>query len=484
MGDAKALSLIYVDRAFKNRPDVAIPSPDFAPYVVQSLRVLRGAAAAGLNTSEDANVRRAICFYFVASCLGRLKSRAKAFSKVYQLEELLGWANQKDLSIKAEEFSIDNSLVELGFKQTELQSIKDTGRERIFELNTLTAPACWKVLISLFKTLMNLIGNPADVSGIVQVSVAIHHLLKQLPTQFWKLPSLNKHLADCWERRSRTSCQTAPPPHTKMSRDFHPSTPIGTEEFAREDEQAIQDEAEDINNLPATRPLSDALPFCRSFYQAANAITAWTTAPMALLRSRISTASPPIDVTIVGLPQLPISTTTVQELVGCWDQSGMWTTAQRDTISKALASIDPSTTPPLGACHAEAGLIASALVQRPRSKTGVQGGRDDIGQEEPGRDKGRDGGGEGRGGSIQNEPEELKNIFEIVFDKGPSELKLAIGLKNGTMSHWICRANMAASLGSPGVAPSGRATRPREATPGGYYQARHHPFAREQGIIA
>jgi hypothetical protein len=183
-------------------PDDIIPTLPFSYYVIQSLRVLRAAAAAGLNTSEekDMNVRRAVCIFFLGSCFPKLKNRVTAFMSMHPRTELRQWPTEgTDLSVKTENVHISNNLVELTLKRVKLASVGISGRHHLYEFKTDTIRLWWMALIFLLESLEALVATPttigpklAKVPETVVVSIAVHHLLSKLPAQLWKLNSLEK----------------------------------------------------------------------------------------------------------------------------------------------------------------------------------------------------------------------------------------------------------------------------------------------------
>lgn len=100
------------------------------------------------------------------------------------------------------------------------------------------------------------------------------------------------------------------------------------------------------------------------FHRAVDALCAWTTGPQYLLRSAISKSNIPLSLSIVGLPREPVNDIAVDKLVEAWqNRSDAWSKETVTRVSRILERVrgqDPERAK--GACHCEAGLMASLLV--------------------------------------------------------------------------------------------------------------------------
>ncbi|KAJ7080505.1 hypothetical protein C8R44DRAFT_824120 [Mycena epipterygia] len=385
------------------------PSENFSSYVVRSLGVLRAAATLLKQTPGDPLVRRAVCIFFLSACLPKMRSRVNAFAAIYPPAQLRTWRmDTSDTSVVAAGVEVTDGLVEAALKKAGLVG---KGQGRTFTFNADTIASWWNALVDLLQMLRTQTSKRVDTPQIVITSRAIHFFLRKVPNQLWRLDSLNRHLRECRELFAAKS--------PLNSRSDLSSTDDTAERDTAEEKLAIAEEVTALNDpIVMGEPTSQALPHCFSFYRATDAVTAWTTGPLALLGSRLAATTPTLNLMVVDLPRARVLPTTVEELVECWTQSG-WTDLQRTSVAQASTSADPSTPPTDGACHAEAGLIASVLVRtkpRPQSRADVQSG-DGIGQDEQSGKQG-DGGEQG----------DLAKVFASMFDESASELKLVIGV--------------------------------------------------------
>ncbi|KAJ7484078.1 hypothetical protein B0H11DRAFT_1196768 [Mycena galericulata] len=189
------------------------------------------------------------------------------------------------------------------------------------------------------------------------LSTRIHDYLQVVPSQLWTR-SLGLHLADC----------------RKGKHVPYPSQPASSEKEPEKKEDD-DDEAEDENNLDTVLPTAEtpldvsANPDCIAFYRAVDAVCAWTTGPTYLLRSPISRVPIPLTVSIVDLPRGAIVDVALDGLLARWKKHSRWSDKTERRVSdilKSARSRDPGRE--RGACHCEAGLMASILVHRQDSR--------------------------------------------------------------------------------------------------------------------
>ncbi|KAJ7493457.1 hypothetical protein B0H11DRAFT_2006514, partial [Mycena galericulata] len=115
--------------------------------------------------------------------------------------------------------------------------------------------------------------------------------------------------------------------------------------------------------LPSANPLPSMTPHHAYFYQAVCQLCAWTAGPPSLLRSHITRSSMPINVSLADLPGGDVKTITSEELVAYWTQRGNWSSEIGTSALNRLKKDPPKKTDSEGACHCEAGLMASIVLQ-------------------------------------------------------------------------------------------------------------------------
>ncbi|KAJ7468504.1 hypothetical protein FB451DRAFT_374913 [Mycena latifolia] len=188
-----------------------------------------------------------------------------------------------------------------------------------------------------------------DVILSTFLSQALHYLLQRTPSGLWELPSLAAHL----------SASVPSPLNTGM--DQNSATAEGDVVDIAGDAHANDDDLLD-NAVPLTTALPEtAIRECTQFHRAVNAVCAWTTGPRFLLRSPIGRSSIPINIAVVDLPREPITAANAEELMERWAPLAQWSTATSSIVRQKLESQDLG--PPIeGACHCEAGLMASLLL--------------------------------------------------------------------------------------------------------------------------
>ncbi|KAJ7274242.1 hypothetical protein C8J57DRAFT_254599 [Mycena rebaudengoi] len=245
----------------------------FNEYVALTIRVLRTAAAITQDKStspiEREDIRLATCIYVIDACRSKLKSRVKAFFKLYRVEQLVWPANK---TYPSEEI-ITTILVEV--EDDALEIMLDHGglakQEGRYPFDALTLPTWWNVIIRLITGLHDQSSSEStDISHIALISRSLHHILQIMPHQLWKLETLNQHI-----NRSRI----IPTPST-----VNPTEARENLESDSEEDIEVAEEAASLKNAMPFRPPSfPALPIAFAFYRAVDVLTAWTTAPLAVL---------------------------------------------------------------------------------------------------------------------------------------------------------------------------------------------------------
>ncbi|KAJ7279120.1 hypothetical protein C8J57DRAFT_1574269 [Mycena rebaudengoi] len=395
---AAAFTLIdAIMKRTKPPADLVPRLEDFSDYVFCSLAILRVGADL-LRANSELNrqaVRRAVCVYFLQSCYRKLKSRVAAFKILFPMATLTDWtmSSQED-TFTAVDIDVADVLVQKVLEEAGLVPINSR-----YTADVTTIALWWKALMALIMILQ--------------------------------------------EQHSGHAANN--PPTTRRS--------PGNQD-AEEEELEVDEEMSSLNNpISAGLPMPTALPYCSTFYRAVDALTAWTTGPTYLLHSRVATTTPNITLTVVDLPRATIPSTSVEELLCCWEAE-KWTPEQLGKIQAQLKDGNPSTPPLDGECHAEAGLIASAIAhigqrvqqvsrgvdpaeeQAPGGGTGSYSGEESINTLEPDDLANMFQAGDGSGGSIGEDPlnepepesEDLANVFRSMFPQASSQLELAIGV--------------------------------------------------------
>ncbi|KAF7365056.1 hypothetical protein MVEN_00376800 [Mycena venus] len=326
-----------------------IPSAKFHDFVSESLALLRAASVhMHRNPAESAHTEEAVWAYFMGSCLKQCQTRVETLGRLYRHRDLKAWAPTHGVSFPSSNVNILNTTAEFA-----LRELKVPQNPAGFVFDSETAPLWWECLIRLLNLLRKkiLAANERNLKGIANVSAALHCVVKSTPSQMWQYRSLEEHLGGCRGNHTPTSTLVA-------SR----SAMVGEKEEGDNDSEAEQNE-EAVDVLPSDEPLpASALPQCTVFHRLVDAITAWTTGPSYLLRTPISKSDVPVDVSIINLPRLPVPPVSSGSLLKRWEQKINWTPEAKDDIDEKLRKVaEQNHDGTRGACHCEAGLMASIL---------------------------------------------------------------------------------------------------------------------------
>ncbi|KAF8215037.1 hypothetical protein K438DRAFT_1749137 [Mycena galopus ATCC 62051] len=148
-------------------------------------------------------------------------------------------------------------------------------------------------------------------------------------------------------------------------------------------------------NAPVEQTVSRARPEVRAFYRAIDAVCAWTTGSRYILSSSIAKSKAPLSLSIVDLPREDVPEHSVEVLAARWMERGRWTPSTHQIVTESLRSfqadaqekeskarrramsgtvttegaVEVETSAPTiasvsGACHCEAGLIASVIIRQ------------------------------------------------------------------------------------------------------------------------
>ncbi|KAJ7123096.1 hypothetical protein C8R44DRAFT_785295 [Mycena epipterygia] len=344
--------MIPLERILESPASAASSQPlPFSEYAAQSLQILRSAAArikANPASEVAANTESAVCDYFVAACLAKLRSRCAALFLAFDIEALGAWTpTETEEVVPTFNVVISNNFI--GRQLEHCGLVRGSNNSFNFDVNT--AAFWWKNVLLFLELLRDTAKvnandiNAKGVSGISAASRSLHYVLRKTPAELWEIRSLNDHIRTC--RRA-----TKPSERTERT-----DTP-----------QAVQDDVEDYEDdvedaLPADKPLpARAAPESESFYRMADALCAWTTGPTYLMSGALSRAAVSIDLSVISLPRAPIATVDADGLVLRWAKKGKWPSAVFEVIGQHLQKVHAGLAPlAAGACHCEAGLMASLL---------------------------------------------------------------------------------------------------------------------------
>ncbi|KAJ7931246.1 hypothetical protein B0H13DRAFT_1858098 [Mycena leptocephala] len=176
-----------------------------------------------------------------------------------------------------------------------------------------------------------------------------------MPTTFWAIPSLSVHLKKVRKGKGDRLNEF------RELNSMSVVTPTSTTAPLPETEEG-ENEEEDM--LTADRPLASTVNSeCVLFHRAVDALCAWTTGPNHLLQQRFSQTPIPLLLSIIDLPRRPINAVPPKQLLEYWGGRCTWTKNPTiESIVKSFRATDPSAR--TGACHCEAGLMASLVARR------------------------------------------------------------------------------------------------------------------------
>ncbi|KAJ7094540.1 hypothetical protein B0H15DRAFT_829964 [Mycena belliarum] len=358
--------LPLLDELLSKRPPIV--APNFHQYVKDSLQLLRVAGARIRGSPVSASLLyNAVSLYFVASCSQKLNSRFNKFKLAYPSMALDGWTPHSN-EVNTEEVVITSPNIVVLLKA---HHIPNDGKENTFVFDSTTAPAWWQVIRLVLMLLHRSLAKPIDFSKVAAASLHLHEILRAVPAQLWMLQSFNDFIDPAKIRKGQRDhvLSTFSPPS---------AAPIEhAENEADEDDEPAEALLTDILvNLPNTTP-----PHSRAFFRMTDALTAWTTGPRYLLRSSLTKTSVPIHLSVISLPRMPIAMTRTEALVKHWTDKGKWTSEASVVVLECLHKINGAGV--RGACHCEAGLMAS-LFLRSSQYLPVGERQDHDDQEEPG----------------------------------------------------------------------------------------------------
>ncbi|KAJ6557309.1 hypothetical protein DFH09DRAFT_542515 [Mycena vulgaris] len=299
----------------------------FAEFAGQAITLLRAGATRMLEEQNMApQVEAAICCYFLSSCFIKFENRLNRHHSAYEAPE--NWTT-------IEAFEDQQIIIKYG---TTRRLLEHAGLFPL-ELDTYlftsqNAHMWWDAIVTTAELLRKVKDSEHSVPLAVAFSAALSSLMSKIPNIMWRLPSLSTHLA-----RSRRMA-------TQGKYKVEP------DDVEDEDESVVTDET-----------LPNAAHECALFYRSLEAVCAWTTGPKYLLRTPVSRSLIDIHLSVIDLPQTGIPEITASELLSRWSTKTLWSDqvqeeVRRHILGKEGREVLQATD---GACHCEAGLIASFL---------------------------------------------------------------------------------------------------------------------------
>ncbi|KAJ6504795.1 hypothetical protein C8R47DRAFT_1103627 [Mycena vitilis] len=364
-----------LDALIAGNAKTGITSSSFPQFVEEAMTLLRNAAACIKATPTEAPViREAVCFYFVGHCEKKMWSRVRAIGDLYHMDLLKNWSPSPGEALPELHIDTGNDYLTRSLHNNDVPHVDSS-----FLFSVVTASTWWFIIISLVSALKSLLDlRPAarednHVAMLTGYSRSLHVILRKVPGAFWQSNSLASHLSKCLKARDggeSTSEGGASKSRMSGSREPHQAQDLkdrgGGETLA--DKEAAEEPQEVIEDaMPLGFPLPTGVPYGPAlFVRAVDAICAWTTGPPILVNSAMQDASIPVEVSVVDLPRSPVHAYPPEEVTARWARIGQWKAPLQHSVLNALKQKAIEVTE--GACHCEAGLMASIFL---RDKTNV-----------------------------------------------------------------------------------------------------------------
>ncbi|KAF8169157.1 hypothetical protein K438DRAFT_2024760 [Mycena galopus ATCC 62051] len=349
--DAVSLPLLDTILALKSCGPDSIPVPtEFPDFVAESFSLLRSAAARLSSHPSTADIREAVCLYFLSACRPKLENRMGTIESSYDLSKLLTGRPPNA-------------------RRTELSSLGSMPKERSLSFSTpaMCTPGgrFWFLAVHPENALVD-----KDMKHVYEASVTLHDFVQKIPVALWAMNSLADHL-EIVEKRFVASMQ-----HTDL--DVSPAALKSRNSDDIEEEDGIDETLPEGNSFcqfstdsfiklafsSRGRLNAAAVPECVVFKRVVDAVCAWTTGPTHLLRSKIARSPIVTSVSILDLPSAPISAISYKDLIAYWSKTTHWSSAKLKKATSAIQRIrDQDLDRVKGACHCEAGLMASLLLR-------------------------------------------------------------------------------------------------------------------------
>ncbi|KAJ7217094.1 hypothetical protein GGX14DRAFT_602013 [Mycena pura] len=324
----------------------------FEDYVERSIQLLRTAAAEILaDSSRKAAIQGTVLSYFVGSCTSKIAQRLKLLLDTYGGLDALGSWSANYLRFVGEEFAvITNAAAAKALTLAGVPRVEDQSRP-MFVFNRQTASSWWRSVIAILRY-FNTFMAAGDIEMVVASSEALYYLLAKIPAGLWQGLSLAHHLERCRHVQKRQASLSISDPNLKVNDDV----------FGDDENALLSGPA-----LPGN-PRRE----CEAFYRILNGICAWTTGAKHLLKHRLSTATIPIQISMVDLPRTAVNEVSSKNLMDHWGQLSSWTW-NKHTFHKVLKILDEHTNVEAAtarACHCEAGIIASFALRQGGAASG------------------------------------------------------------------------------------------------------------------
>ncbi|KAJ6451603.1 hypothetical protein C8R45DRAFT_1223785 [Mycena sanguinolenta] len=407
----KTLKTDSPDLDFTALAESDIPD-DFAEYVVLSLQLLRSAAG---NTTDPETKYRLVTNFFLRACSAKVQSRLHQLKLAYGIDafrRLKEWQPATNEEIESAEVLIRHPYLRLGLDSASIQRLPGNR----YLLCTDNMRRWWHYLIDSIGQYHKAASktNP-KISDIAMGSESVHHLLLAIPEQLWDVPSLVLHLQSCRKVASSNvpTGQEDPEPTDEATVPNDNSSPLINEEsraFYRTVDATcawtvapifllknkisqtkgvfrlaiIDFPREDINDLPIDSLVDHWGSQGKWLERVCSHIQTRLTASAATTENTASTAAAMEEMT-----EMKDTTATSSAAMMSGEMAAALLTAATAVATTAAATTEKTTTGETaattksasmldstgGACHCEAGLIASAFLR--------QHGEESLEQEPP-----------------------------------------------------------------------------------------------------
>ncbi|KAF8214962.1 hypothetical protein K438DRAFT_1954970 [Mycena galopus ATCC 62051] len=341
--------------------DLKSDDQSFERYVTLGLRLLRsGAARIRISPSSASKTRVRVIQFFVGACFDKIQARFNVLREMYPFDALRGWGPLEGEEIPSLDVKISNLAVQTLLAEAKLS-------DNLFRFDSSNAAVWWNRLILLLLQMASHAKarkGDENINDVAAASETLHAFLRVIPSVFWSIPSLMALLCNCRSSELQTEDEEE------------------AEAFAEADESSI----------------FNVMPEVRAFYRGLHAVCAWTTGAKYIMSSAIGKSKAPLSLSIVDVPREDVPVHSPEALAARWTKQGHFPPSIHRKIAEKLSSfredaqrkeadarrwaalatamtqdaaemVDPATTEDptetvTGACHCEAGLIASIYLRQ------------------------------------------------------------------------------------------------------------------------
>ncbi|KAJ7709627.1 hypothetical protein B0H17DRAFT_1190814 [Mycena rosella] len=302
------------------------PKDSLEDFVPESLKILRAAAVRVAHSTPEtaAEIEEAVCLYFLSACLPKVQRRIHTLTRAYDLPKLWKWEptaadlNTPDSTVNIVDPGLQSILGKSGV----------ASEGHVFHFNGGNVLCWWQALLKFLNIFCKILATrPGPLKLLCTASTTLHQLVTHIPRQLWAMKSLGYHLQSCLK---------------------------GTAASTGEGENDRDDDVEVV---------SDVL----------------RSGPKYLVHSRISRSSSRLHLALINLPRKPINNVESSKLIKRWGALCSWseeTKADLTSLVEVEKIQEQDVDRVRGACHCEAGLMASLIahleLKGPNDEVGVQ----------------------------------------------------------------------------------------------------------------